>query len=95
MLITNISASDLRGITSNNIAEISLPVMEFFPRFTGQANRPYPVVCSPQDTLDHVMLLSVKNKVHQVWIVDEARRPIGVVTLSDMILTSLGVSRGT
>lgn len=93
-LVTNLSASDLRGLTSERLPLLSLKVREFFTSFAGQPNRPPPVVCNVNDYLDSVMQTTVKHKVHQVWIVDEQAKPIGVITLSDMILTSLGASSG-
>jgi len=94
-LVTNLSASDLRGLASENLGTISLPVMQFFPTFTGKSSRFAPIVCTVEDTLDSVMLGTVKFKVHQVWIVDQQMRPIGMVTMSDMILTSLGIPPGS
>lgn len=45
------------------------------------------VVCKPSDTLTHVLSLMDNNAVHRVFVVDEASRPTGVISLADILVT--------
>jgi CBS domain-containing protein len=84
-IIGNLSASDLRGLTPNNLQKIARPVMEFLATQHGTVTKP--VTSSPDSTLGHIVELLVKNKIHRVWIVDPENKPTGVVTLTDVIST--------
>jgi CBS-domain-containing membrane protein len=43
------------------------------------------VTCSPHERLGTVLSAMVKDRAYQVYVVDHARRIIGVLTLSDAI----------
>jgi CBS domain-containing protein len=45
------------------------------------------VVCKPSDTLTHVLSLMDDNAVHRIFVVDEASRPTGVISLADILVT--------
>jgi len=48
------------------------------------------VCCKPTDTLSSVIDQFVKWGIHRMYIVDEKRRPVSVVSLSDVIATFVG-----
>jgi CBS domain-containing protein/uncharacterized protein YunC (DUF1805 family) len=50
------------------------------------------VTCEPTATIAEVMDAMHVKAVHRVWVVDDARRPIGVVALSD-ILAAIAVKK--
>ena len=43
------------------------------------------VVARPDDTLAHVIGRLAACKVHRVYVVDDRRRPVGVVSLKDIL----------
>eukprot|EP01116_Phalansterium_solitarium_P008443 TRINITY_DN22357_c0_g1_i1.p2 TRINITY_DN22357_c0_g1~~TRINITY_DN22357_c0_g1_i1.p2 ORF type:complete len:351 (-),score=152.56 TRINITY_DN22357_c0_g1_i1:65-1117(-) len=43
------------------------------------------VTVQPTNTLSDVIRLMVQNKVHRVFVVDDAMRPVGVVTVKDVL----------
>jgi len=87
-LISTLSASDLRGITAEQLEWLLLPVLEFLSRI--QKGKPaVPVTCTPSDSVEEAMIKAVAAKVHRVWVVNSAQTAVGVVTLSDFIRTVL------
>ena len=46
-----------------------------------------PVFCVPESTLDHVLYLFANNGCRRIYVVDSGveRRPIGVITLADIV----------
>ncbi|KAJ1650646.1 hypothetical protein IWQ61_008609, partial [Dispira simplex] len=82
-LVGNISASDLRGLRDTNLGLLQDPVMQFLDRIRPQ--RPSPVVTTRDGTLRYVIEQVCIHKIHRVWVVDDNRRPVTVVTLTDII----------
>ncbi|KAJ1955404.1 hypothetical protein IWQ62_005540 [Dispira parvispora] len=82
-LVGNISASDLRGLRDTNLGLLQDPVMQFLDRIRPQ--RPSPVVTTRDGTLGYVIEQVCNHKIHRVWVVDDERRPVAVVTLTDII----------
>lgn len=89
-LVGNFSASDLKGavMTDDDMANdpfssFLLPVMQFLKQ-GGMSH--FPVVsCTPQTTLQHILLRLMALRVHRLWIVDENQCPIGIVSLTDVM----------
>ena len=44
-----------------------------------------PVVVQAGDSVAVVVQLLAESRLHQVYVVDTARRPVGVITLTDVI----------
>jgi len=92
-LIANLSASDLRGITSEALPQLLLPIEDFLRRRSGTDERadklPHPVTCSSRSTLAEVLNIVITAKVHRVWIVDSAQRPLHAITLEEVLHTLL------
>ncbi|HUJ57736.1 MAG TPA: CBS domain-containing protein [Kofleriaceae bacterium] len=42
------------------------------------------VTCHPDDTLATVSRLMAKHKIHRVPVIDDAHRPVGIVSLADL-----------
>jgi CBS domain-containing protein len=82
-LVANLSASDVRGVTSENVRDVQEPVMSFLTR---HYQKPYhPVTSYASEKLYDVVLKMITAKVHRVWVVDAAYKPIGIVTISDIL----------
>jgi predicted transcriptional regulator len=49
------------------------------------------VTCRPEDTDVAVAKLMAKNKIRRIPVIDEAQRPIGIVSLNDL---AIAMARG-
>jgi len=83
-LIGTISGSDLRGLSHDKVANVLLPVMDFLKSQHGGVLKP-PITCKKTDKVKAVTDKLITEKVHRVWITNDAE-PIGVVSLSDLAL---------
>jgi len=81
-LVGNLSASDLRGITTKRIKKVVQPVTEFLETMHGALREPITITLN--DTLDTTMSRFVYEGVHRLWIVDEKKKPVGCVSLTDV-----------
>ena len=84
VVITQISASDLRGLEECDLPKLADNVLDYL-RFRRGGKLIHPVTCSKQATLQSVMMQLAAARVHQLWIVDSAQKAIGVVSLSDIV----------
>jgi len=81
-LMGSLSASDLRGITAEEVDRLlSFPVLEFLE--ARRSTRPF--TCKSSTKLLEVVCTVSDNGVHRVWIVDDDDKPIGVVTMADIL----------
>jgi CBS domain-containing protein len=83
-MVASLSASDLRGMTSERLSTILLPVMEFFPAMTG-ARAPAPLTCYAEDFLLDTIRKILKASTRRCWMVDREGRPIGLVSMGKII----------
>lgn len=83
-IITSISASDLRGLRSHQLSSVLLPVLEFLKSQRAGALS-VPITATLSSSLYDVSMLMILHRIHRVWIVDDAQKPIGVVSMSDVI----------
>jgi len=84
-LLGELSASDLRGISSERISDVNLPVLEFLLK--QNSGKPVAIVAalSMNETLEKALQLVTKHRFHRVWIIGEGDlRPIGILTLTDI-----------
>jgi CBS domain-containing protein len=49
-----------------------------------------PITVQPDDTLETVMKTVVENRIHRVYLVDASFKPIGVISLVDIIQALFG-----
>lgn len=82
-LLANLSASDLRGLTVPKLKFLDESVETFLTAQRGGIRTP--VSLKPTATLGQVIQTVVENSIHRVWLIDEKEKPIGVVTLTDII----------
>jgi CBS-domain-containing membrane protein len=83
-LVANLSASDLWGISSQNISTLKLPPLQFLKSISG-AIASHPVTCSSRSYLAEVIEKLISAKIHRVWVVNSGEEPIGVVTMTDVL----------
>lgn len=83
-LISTLSVSDFRGISHDTFKYLLLPVLDFLKVTRGVHVEP--VSCHAQDTLRSVLNKVMAGSVHRCWVVDEAGRPTGLVSLTDIIM---------
>ncbi|KAL6077708.1 hypothetical protein QOT17_002179 [Balamuthia mandrillaris] len=82
-LMGNLVASDLRFLTNDKeFHDITLPIMSFLHKYKGEGE---PVLaCKEDDLLGDVLAHVIHHHYHRLWVVDNKRQPIGVVTLTDI-----------
>jgi len=85
-LVANFSASDLRGLTRAVLGWMGKPTIDFLQHF-GRGSKP-PIVESVDTTfracVEKLAHLS-KERIHRVYLTDPNDRPIGIVSLSDVV----------
>jgi len=91
-VIGNLSASDLRGVSSSEtLSDVMLPVMSFLKKTRGHAFSILTVTVN--NTLEEAIKMIVEHKVHRLWLVagDQNKEfpmtPIGILTLTDIFKT--------
>jgi CBS domain-containing protein len=91
-IVGNISASDLKFMEFTKpelfFDQLLLPIKEFFKSKEDSLfkNRSLsPVIVKEEDTLEIVISKCLQERVHRVYVVDEAQKPLRVVSLTDVI----------
>jgi CBS-domain-containing membrane protein len=82
-LVANFSASDLRGIDPEKFDMLTCPAVEFLELH--QKRGRYPITCKSSSTLRDILPVICSEKIHRMYIVDEEEKPIGLVSLTDII----------
>jgi len=81
----NLSASDLKWLVreapGDMIQKLNSPLVDYL-----NLDQAFSYTCKPTDPLEVVLARFNETKVHRLWVVDQARRPIGVITLTDMLV---------
>jgi len=83
-LVGNLSVSDLRGMSISQFSDLALPVKDFLLNDQSSSIQDM-VTTSIEATLENVVELLSEARVHRVYVVDAARIPIVVITLTDVI----------
>jgi len=84
-LVGNLSASDLRGLSSISL----IRVMDSVKNFLGEKLYK-PITCSSQSSLLEIMRKCVDAKVHRIYVVDAQQFPKAVITFSDILRKFIG-----
>jgi CBS domain-containing protein len=91
LLVGNISASDIRldkKFSLDSIIELShQPVSWVLDQHKAKrpANRPYPISVLPSATVTDVINAITDNHIHRIYVVDEHKRILGVISLADVL----------
>ena len=83
-IVANLSSTDVRGMKSEELCLVRKPVLEYLKARNPTGKLVHPVTCTPRALLKDVILQLSTAKIHRVWVVDSAMKPVGVVTLSDI-----------
>jgi len=81
-ILNNLSASDLKGVTQQNFFKLEAQLHQIFAL---TPNKKPPVTCIARNTLAEVIEQVNKTGVHRVYIVDQQNKPVGVLSLTDII----------
>jgi len=81
-LVTNISANDLRKLPSYEFKQF---LNELFTPVSLYRNPSRLIIAKASDKLVDVLGRMVNDRVHRVWIVDEQQKPVGVLSICDII----------
>jgi len=86
-LVTNLSASDLKaiGYTGKLLTLLITNVKQFKRNLPENPLIPGPISVSPATTVEEVILKIVLTKVHRVFVVDDQKKLLGVISLIDLI----------
>jgi len=83
-LVANLSASDIRGIGKGRrkFSSLLLPVPQFFRAYQIQTA---PLTCTQDTTFGSLIMKFGFYHVHRLWVVDETEKPIGLISLTDLM----------
>jgi CBS domain-containing protein len=94
-LVGNFSASNLKGLTSDEFISLHLSVLDFLqqqklkdrPLITSLAHKKalHPTTISPKDTLEHAILMMAAARVHRLWVVNDDMMPTGMLSIADLL----------
>lgn len=90
-LLGNVSVSDLRviGFDGKMFSRLFVPITEFLQsiRPTGGV-----VTVTTTNTITDILRKLVDNKIHRVYVIDEQSKPIGIISLLDILRALRGGS---
>jgi CBS domain-containing protein len=90
-LMADFSATEVRGLSVDNFPSLRRPVVPFLEQSRSRIGRPErypfstPIICTGDTPLEMILLKLHTHGLHRLWIVDEMARPIGVITLTDVM----------
>ncbi|KYQ90236.1 hypothetical protein DLAC_08838 [Tieghemostelium lacteum] len=81
-----LSINDLAGLNENNLDLLLKSTKDFISRDNQlNKNKPSePIVLSLNNTFKDVIMTLSQKKVHRVWIVDQSKCPISLISLTDV-----------
>jgi CBS domain-containing protein len=84
-LVANVSVSNIKGLTRANMQLLFRPLTDFLSRDRKRGWWQLPICATLDTTLEYLLLLFTATKVHRIYIIDDDGKPIGEVSLSDVI----------
>ncbi|CAI2176401.1 2565_t:CDS:2 [Funneliformis geosporum] len=84
-LVGNLSVSDLRGLDYKSINHLVLPVLDFLATLPNADAILNPLTVKKDSTLREALKLISESHLHRLWIVNDEKKVIDVLTLSDLI----------
>jgi CBS domain-containing protein len=81
----NFSASDLRGMSPTSFHYFNGSVLMFLAKGTHSSGSRPSLDTPPTTTLREAILSLKRNKIHRIYVADQSDRPLGLVTISDVI----------
>ncbi|KAG0003102.1 hypothetical protein BGZ80_005850, partial [Entomortierella chlamydospora] len=83
-LVAEMSAADLRGINPSRIQDLARPVLVYLKAQQG-GDLKRPLSCKVRFSLGQLLSGLVLNHAHRSWLVDDEDRPVGCITMSDIL----------
>jgi len=97
-LVGSLSITDIRLIGGlEGLDQLNFPLKKYLERIEVLSSErtiqhsQYPVVCRDTDTLDSIIEILIGFGIHRIYIVDDSGKPIGVVSLIDIITNILSL----
>jgi len=94
-IVANFSASNLKGLTSDEFSSLHMSVSDFLhqqkfkdrPLLTSLVHQKslHPATISSSDTLEYALLKIAASRVHRLWVVDDNFKPIGMLSIADLL----------
>jgi 5'-AMP-activated protein kinase regulatory gamma subunit len=85
-LIETLSTSDFHFINLDNFKDVLLPVKDFLEKRRFEYKQTL-ITVFPDQRLFNVVDSILMTGVHRVWVVDKNHKPIGVISLTDIMKT--------
>ncbi|KAF9376781.1 hypothetical protein CPB97_010607 [Podila verticillata] len=82
-LVAEMSAADLRGLNPDRFQDLTRPVMVYLKTSQGGLHRP--LSCRAKFSLGQILSGVVRSHAHRSWLVDDDEKPVGCITLSDIL----------
>jgi len=82
-IVSDLSGTDFLGLNQENFALLQLSVGAYLQRIHGFSKPP--VCCRLQATVEDVILKLSVHRVHRIYVVNDSRKPVGIVTLTDIM----------
>jgi len=83
-VVSSLSASDLRGMSQDQLGQVLLSTEEFL-KARNNGKLVHPVTVHPTSTYKEALSTLVAARVHRLFVVDSANKPLSVITLSDLL----------
>jgi len=93
-LVGNISHRDIRMVKdeAQGLERLHNQVSAFLIKMQREFGSPQEVVvCKPDETIFSVMEKLHKHNIHRIYVVDEHKRPLRIVTMTDLFHLFLGL----
>lgn len=84
-LVASFSIADLRSIPADAMGLLALGVLDLLCVLQGGRSPPTPATVQPTSRVRDVIESMVDFHVHHVWVIDDARTPMAVVTPTDVL----------
>jgi CBS domain-containing protein len=92
-IVGNISASDLKRMQVDNPMQLCYDIFQPIKLFLNISQDPHakslpkfePITVNPSDTLGQITDLAYSKGIHRVYVTDSEKRPIGEISLCDII----------
>jgi len=85
ILLDNLSIYDLKGVTRLNAPILDTNVRSFLLRDQKRGWWHRPITLQKEETLYHVIMQFAVTRVHRMYICDEKGKPVGEISLFDII----------
>lgn len=87
-LFSNLSSKDLKAMEGKVLFEMLYKTtLEFAAASRSKEVKAFStaITCHPEDSLEKVIGKLAATKIHRIYIIDDQRKPIGILTLSDIL----------